>query len=767
MKKLLALLAAAIAVSAAAAEYRLAEEGRSDYLIVLPERPTATERTAAAELQAYLEKISGVKLPVADRPAAGKKALYVGWSDGAKQLLGDGVRPEGMKPDQVLLRSFASGDIVLTGHSVRGPLYAVYTLLEEVLGVRFFTHDAEMVPRRRRLVLPELNIDYAPPIAVRQNSNPEFTNQPRFAARRRINGEGVTPEFGGSASRGVVANRSHTMAWLVPTESFFKDHPTWYAKDAVFPGSKPEYYSFHEGRRRPGHDGQLCLTNAEMREVLIGQAKALLRRLAPNNHTIMITQNDNTAYCRCPACSAKAKQLGGQTDLLLWFLNGVIRELDREFPGIKVETFAYQYTITPPETVKPDPNLRIRLCLIEADSGKPLTAAANAFFRDCIAGWGKVTENLCIWNYVTNFTNYGLIHPNFTSFGPDLALFAANGVTDVFCQDSNLAGRAGYFPELRGYLLSHLLWNPAADAARLTDEFLDGYYGAAAPAVKAYLAHFQAIADRTAAVIDCYMMDTAVWLSWSELAAGRPLIEAALKAAAGDPAVLPRVRRLAAMQDWTTLWRREVGWLRPLAPVAEEISPAWVEALRARNLPMMAEIPKTTNYKNMYLRIGRSIEVVQRQLAAQLTPPSIDRSRIVVPEEVYDLAGGVRIDDAFAPGKRAVRLPMRHHHWPLKVWLPAWADAGRWEVSAELRLPAAVDKGRGVAAIAGIYVYGTNFAEKTVVPIAAAQLSNRSCRVIRLGVVDFKRDCQLYFEGAANDSVPELLVGRIFLRRVR
>ena len=37
------------------------------------------------------------------------------------------------------------------------------------------------------------------------------------------------------------------------------------------------------------------------------------------------------------------------------------------------------------------------------------------------------------------------------------------------------------FSELKSYLLARVLWNPDADADAVIDEFLAGYYGAAAP----------------------------------------------------------------------------------------------------------------------------------------------------------------------------------------------------------------------------------------------------------------------------------------------
>jgi hypothetical protein len=47
--------------------------------------------------------------------------------------------------------------------------------------------------------------------------------------------------------------------------------------------------------------------------------------------------------------------------------------------------------------------------------------------------------------------------------------------------------KGGEFAQLRAYLLSRLEWNPDIDIQKEMDEFLAGYYGAAAPDIKEYI----------------------------------------------------------------------------------------------------------------------------------------------------------------------------------------------------------------------------------------------------------------------------------------
>lgn len=47
--------------------------------------------------------------------------------------------------------------------------------------------------------------------------------------------------------------------------------------------------------------------------------------------------------------------------------------------------------------------------------------------------------------------------------------------------------KGGEFAELRGYLLSKLLWNPDCDVEKVMDDFIQGYYGISGKYIKQYI----------------------------------------------------------------------------------------------------------------------------------------------------------------------------------------------------------------------------------------------------------------------------------------
>ena len=56
------------------------------------------------------------------------------------------------------------------------------------------------------------------------------------------------------------------------------------------------------------------------------------------------------------------------------------RGLEPEFPQVAVDTFAYQYTRRPPKTIRPRPNVIVRLCSFECNFREPLDHPSNAAF---------------------------------------------------------------------------------------------------------------------------------------------------------------------------------------------------------------------------------------------------------------------------------------------------------------------------------------------------------------------------------------------------
>ncbi len=69
---------------AAAGNLTLASGGETAYKIRLCENPTLAEKTAASELQKYLQQITGVSLPIQEAGPLSANAILVGRPKGSK-----------------------------------------------------------------------------------------------------------------------------------------------------------------------------------------------------------------------------------------------------------------------------------------------------------------------------------------------------------------------------------------------------------------------------------------------------------------------------------------------------------------------------------------------------------------------------------------------------------------------------------------------------------------------------------------------------------
>ena len=189
---------------------------------------------------------------------------------------------------------------------------------------------------------------------------------------------------------------------MVPPNEYFDQHPEW--------------FSLRNGKRTHDH-AQLCLSNPQLRDFVVERVKQWLRE-APDARIISVSQNDWHGACECDACKAMDDTEGSHAGSLLAFVNYVAEKIEPEFPDVAVDTLAYQYTRRPPLTIKPRPNVIVRLCSIECNFREPLDSPANAAFGDDLRNWSKICNWLYIWDYTTDFAHYVQPHPNWFTLGP-------------------------------------------------------------------------------------------------------------------------------------------------------------------------------------------------------------------------------------------------------------------------------------------------------------------------------------------------------------
>ena len=491
----------------------LFRDGKSGYVIVLASKATEIERYAAQELQYWLGQVSGADIPiVTEAPAENKLVLET-------------EDPQGR--DDAFVYCSDGASIHFQGKGPRGTLYAVYAFLENELGCRWYSVKESQAPKRDRWEFGKLRREEAPGIRIRDNCYLDPRTQPAFSARLRNNfvripspdGEGTIP---GSAEGywGVHALGTH-----VPVQQYFATHP--------------EYFCLRDGKRYGGY-GQPCLSNPDVLQITIESVRRIMRE-QPDYLIYSVEQNDNQLFCQCNECQELSKQYGGESGVMVWFVNQVADAVKDEFPDKFVGTFAYQYTRHAPKGIVPRDNVVIRLCSIECcmwhnydECGQNL-----AFLKD-LEDWGSIAPHLYIWDYVTDFAQYCLPVANWKTLQPHIRDFRENHAIGIL-EEGDYQTVSCELREMRTWLLSKLMWDPDADVDALIRDFTDGYYGPAGRYVRDYLALEERILRRPGVHGNCYVHPSDTMFTDEFLHEGRRIFAEAKEAVTGNKELYDRI----------------------------------------------------------------------------------------------------------------------------------------------------------------------------------------------------------------------------------
>lgn len=563
----------------------LSKNGSTECVIVTVADPTIEERTAAEWLSETLEVVTGAKFPIRGEP---QDELVTG------------------KPNEIHIRfdpkmsaeewqiKTVGSSLFLTGGRPRGVIYAVCEFLETHVGVLRLDPFTESVPKRPDLTLSKVDRRGRPAFPSRfvftgwpyQNSQPQGVN----GARWRIwNKEHIYAGPSNGDYPRAVPDGVHTFGHFISASEFAAEHPEYFSMDAA-------------GKRMTDDMGnkqlwiQLCVTNEDVRRITIERAKKFLRddnAEAKNTgrgaaQVIVLSQNDNTTnLCLCPNCKAISDREGSESGALLDFVNHIARGLRDEFPNVTVLTEAYNFTLTPPKTIRAESNVLVRYCdnYGLSDMTRPLTDPRNVDRLRLLNNWGEFAEQVGIWDYWRTFDPHppGMFAPssNIRALHRDVQLFRDLGLKYVTIEVEDFMG-AGLtespqsndmqsFMPLRCWVGMKLLDDPSRDLNLLLDTFCRGYYG---PAEKPMRELLEVIEDRQLQIeVNSSQQRRHVWLE----ALGDPrffenayrCLDVAMQLAKDDHLSLVHVRRERIVIDSAFLWieggvRRQAGALSTL-----------------------------------------------------------------------------------------------------------------------------------------------------------------------------------------------------------
>ena len=360
--------------------------------------------------------------------------------------------------------------ITISSNNKKNLFYATYEFIEKFLNVKWLSTDYTNYEKLSSFNIPNnYNYYYEPPVLTRTVHSKLFYDDSIFADKLKVTNEAF-PRY-------VPNARVHTFHRFMPYDVFYEENP--------------EYYALRNGKRLPT---QLCLTNNAVLEIVKDSVRSFFKS-SPISDVISVSQDDNTQYCQCENCSKIDNNEGSPAGSLIHFVN----DIAKDFPEKTISTLAYQYTRKPPKT-KPLENVLITLCSIECDRSIPIDEGCKDFSSD-LKGWSILTDNIRIWDYTTQFTNFLAPFPNWGTIKPNINLFVQNNAKWIFEQHSR---NDSELFELRSYVMAKLLWDPSLNFNTLIKDFNDKYYGDGGKYITEYISKIQSQIDNTSFFLFLY-----------------------------------------------------------------------------------------------------------------------------------------------------------------------------------------------------------------------------------------------------------------------
>ena len=601
----------------------LVNGGESTYRICVSDTASLSEKHAAAELQKFVEEMSAARLPIvtdADKPEG--DLILVGNST-LIQPFASTIPFERLGSEGFVLRT-AGNRVLIVGGRQRGTMYGVNTFLEK-LGCRWFTRDLSVIPKKPNLVVEPLDEIQKPAFEYREPFFREASDKD-WAARNKVNGASMDLDDS-TGGKFIYFPFVHTFYSILPPDKYFGEHP--------------EYYALVDGQRR-SERAQLCLTNPEVLRLAIQTVLEWIEQ-HPEASIYSVSQNDSEGWCECDNCLRVEQEEGGaHSGPILRFVNAVAMEVAKQHPEKLIDTLAYWYSEAPPLHARPLPNVRIRLCPIGACEAHAYETCKNdAYFLHHLQAWSKITNQLYIWHYVTNFAHYLLPFPDFDELAADIPLYRKNGVVGIFLEGDFAEGGGGENAELRSYVMARLLWKPSADMNKIIDEFMAAYYGKAARPMRAYfdLLHREVRpAPRGKGQhMWIYTSPGAPYLSQDFLAQSQKVFHEA-ETAADDEGTRTRVRKARLSIDYVRLMHAKSFEVRD-----GSYAPAGLERLKETFQSFMNDV--------------RSFGITELHEGVPLTVDEENFSKLIRPYRVATLENAfVRVDVAPELSGRVIRM---------------------------------------------------------------------------------------------------------------
>ena len=467
----------------------LAQNGGSDYAVVLQDGAEPVLERMADEVVEYLERSTGARLPLmTDTEANGRdKVIAIGETSyflasnialDEKELTMDGFR---------IVRK--GNNVILAGLQGYSSGYACLEFLAQQIGYEPYAADA--IAYRKHDVLRLIDFDYKgiPAFETRMMDGLPATDM-ATAYRLRLNVVFNHPggDAYGEAKDIWAGSIGHNSRELIEN---------WTPHTDMFGLSVAEQISLRI-QLLANNTTQLCYSVPNTEKAYAAAIADILTK-NPSYKYVNISQEDGKDLCKCAQCTAACNTY---TSAGYWIriLNKIIALTETwcaaQSPKLDVlyTTYLYNYTFMPApvreengrrvpidSTCVPHEKLHGRIvrghCM--AHELTDPNCEINALDMETLKDWSALGVKMQTWWYIADYTNYIPFINDMHGMKDLYDTYRKFGANDVFAEyisGSNLT----MFGYLRMYLHAKLMWNPDLELQPLIDGFFENYYGAAA-----------------------------------------------------------------------------------------------------------------------------------------------------------------------------------------------------------------------------------------------------------------------------------------------
>lgn len=362
----------------------LAENGKTQYRIVISDSSSEVEQFAARELQAYLSKMTGAEFPISRGRAAGK-AIRIG----SGLTPSDRIDKSKLGLDGYVIYA-RPGSILLAGANERGTLFSVYAFLESV-GCRWFAPNfdfygsggGEVVPKCERLLYSSSDKVVTPSMKYRKEDVEEGDSHTLQTLRQIID---WMPKVGMNVFECPLnyGGRGHTVwdNWrteLIPElkkrglliEIGGHGYQNFLAQKVYF-DQHPEWFGMVDGKRSNDERVVFETSNPQAMEEFLANIEKYLRGHGEID-IFDLWPPDSARWSESP----ESLRLGDPVLRHALAVGAIAKMVKAKFPHIQVEFLAYDNYLWPPRGMEFPDNTVLDFCPIARSFQVPLWGGSD------------------------------------------------------------------------------------------------------------------------------------------------------------------------------------------------------------------------------------------------------------------------------------------------------------------------------------------------------------------------------------------------------